>query len=632
MTERIKKLAQDGGADLTTTLRILTERTTGTLDVDTGFLGVPKALLVCHDSSARKWGPKWLHTSGFSVSTVKDGEDPIAVARALRPDVILIEARLSGSDREKLFRKFLANEDIAAPLFVLCGTAKEVSEALDLNVFDIARKPYDWHLLGRRAKRVVAQQQRERDLEDARGSLKSALEVANRARSELRRTEAFEPVTGLPNRNKFIELTARGIDAARRDASGLAVLTVSCVRFRMILEALGREQANQVIADFGRRLHASLQRTIEANPDFKGLRTAAVANTGIGRFAMMLTCSADHNEVAKLREEITVELTKPATIAGQTIYPSACTGVSLYPDDADDAESLLLRSESAMREAQANGAAFQFFCARTDAEAARRLEIEQKLYVALDSNQLRIAYQPLIDIDSGRLVATEALLRWPQSDGSFISPEQFVPVAEDAGLMMRLGRYVLDEALRQLKAWHSAGLDTMRMAVNVAKSQLMAENFPHTVATCLQAHNVDASFLELELSERGVMSGNVDIIEQLRQLKSLGVSIAIDDFGTGNSAIAYLNDLPADTLKIDRKYISAMADDDGRSGNMAAAIIAIAQKLRLTVVAEGVETAEQLSILQALGCDLYQGFHMSPAVAPDDIPALALENRGDGAI
>lgn len=631
MTERIKKLQRDDDVDLTTTLRVLTEKTTGTLDADTGFLEVPKALLVCQDSSARKWGPKWLHTSGFSVSTVDDGEDPIAVARAIRPDVILIEARLCGADREKLFRRFSATEDIVAPLFVLCSSAREVSEALALDVFDIARKPYDWQLIGRRAKQVVVWQRREQDLEQTRASMKSALQVANRARRELRRTEAFEPVTGLPNRSKFIELTARGIDAARRDASGLAVLTVTCVRFRMILEALGREQANQVIADFGRRLHASLQRTIEANPGFKGLRTAAVANTGIGRFAMMLTCSADHNEVAKLRDEITVELTKPATIAGQTIYPSACTGVALYPDDADDADSLLLRSESAMREAQSTGAPFQFFCARTDAEAARKLEIEQKLYVALDNNQLRLAYQPLVDIDSGRLVATEALLRWPQPDGSFIPPEQFVPVAEDAGLMMRLGRYVLDEALRQLKAWHSAGLGTMRIAVNVAKSQLMAENFPHTVITCLQAHDVDASFLELELSERGVMSGNVDIVEQLRQLKSLGVTIAIDDFGTGNSAIAYLNDLPADTLKIDRSYIAALADD-GRSGNMAAAIIAIAQKLRLTVVAEGVETAAQLSILQALGCDLYQGFHMSPAVAPDDILALALANGGDEAI
>lgn len=623
MAERIEKPKSEHG-DLTTTLRALTERTTGAFDLKEGFGGIPKALIICRDSSAAKWAPRWLHMAGFNVSAVESDDDSLAVARSLQPDVILVEARLRSPDRQTVFTKLQDAADVTAPLFVLCATSQEVAVALDSDVFDIARKPYDWQLLGRRAKKVVIQQRRERELDETRESLQTALEVANSARSQLRRSESFEPVTGLPNRAKFLELTARGVEAARRDACGLAVLTVTCTRFRMILEALGREQANKVITDFGGRLNAALQRTIQMNPEFKGLRTAAVGNSGIGRFAMMLTCSADHREIAGLRDEIMAEMAKPATVAGQTIYPSACTGVALYPDDANDADSLLLRSESAVREAQATGAAFQFFCAKTDAEATRRLEIEQMLHISLEKRQLRLAYQPLVDVDSGSLVATEALLRWPQPDGSFISPEQFVPIAEEAGLMRRLGAYVLDEAIRQLKQWHDSGLNSVRMAVNVSKSQLMAAEFPQVVARCLETHKIDSRFLELELSERGVMSGNDDILEQLRQLKSLGVTIAIDDFGTGNSAIAYLKDLPADTLKIDRSYIAALADE-GRSGNMAAAIIAVAKKLRLTVVAEGVETATQLGILQALGCDLYQGFHLSPAVAAEEIPALAAQ-------
>ena len=625
MAERSQKPKSDHG-DLTTTLRVLTERTTGAFNINEGYGGIPKALIICRDSSATKWAPRWLHMAGFNVSTVEANEDSLAVARSIQPDVILVEARLRSTDRETVFTKLQDAADVTAPLFVLCATSQEVAAALDSNVFDIARKPYDWQLLGRRAKKVVIQKRRERELDETRESLQTALEVANSARSQLRRSEGFEPVTGLPNRTKFLELTARGVEAARRDACGLAVLTVTCTRFRMILEALGREQANKIITDFGGRLNAALQRTIQVNPELRGLRTAAVGNSGIGRFAIMLTCSADHREMAGLRDEIMAEMAKPATIAGQTIYPSACTGVALYPDDADDADSLLLRSESAVREAQATGAAFQFFCAKTDAEAARRLEIEQMLHTSLEKRQLRLAYQPLVDVDSGSLVATEALLRWPQPDGSFISPEHFVPIAEEAGLMRRLGAYVLDEALRQLRQWHDTGLDSVRMAVNVSKSQLMAEDFPQVVARCLETHRVEPRFLELELSERGVMSGNEDIVEQLRQLKSLGVTIAIDDFGTGNSAIAYLKDLPADTLKIDRSYIAALADE-GRSGNMAAAIIAVAKKLRLTVVAEGVETATQLGILHALGCDLYQGFHLSPAVAPKDILTLAAKQR-----
>lgn len=626
MTEQVKSLmagAVDDG-DLTQTLRVLTERTTGTFDANNNFGGIPKALFVAQDSSSRKWGPRWLHRSGFSVSTPVEQEDPVALARSVGAEIVVVESRLRCRDGEKVYQKIQAADDIKASLIVLCSSSKEIAEAMESGVFDVARKPYDWQLIGHRARNFVIQSRREQELEQTRESLKSALDVANRARSQLRKSESFEPVTGLPNRTKFLELAGRGIEAARREDSGLAILTVTCVRFRMILEALGQEQANQVISNFGQRLHAALQRSIDANSDFRGLRTAVVANTGIGRFALMLTCSKNHSEIARVREEIGNELSKPATIAGQTIYPSACTGIALYPSDSLDADALLLRSESAVREAQSKGSEFQFFCAKSEAEAARRLEIEQKLHAALeDGNQLRLAYQPLVEISSGRIVATEALLRWPQPDGSFISPEHFVPIAEEGGLMGRLGEYVLDEALRQLKAWQSAGLESMRMAVNVARNQLMAEGFPQLVDRCLRAHNVLPSSLELELSERGVMSGNVDIVEQLRQLKALGVSISIDDFGTGNSAIAYLKDLPVDTLKIDRSYIDALMEE-GRTGNMAAAIIALAQRLRLTAVAEGVESPVQLGILQTLGCDLYQGFHLSPAVAPDQIPVLAL--------
>lgn len=626
MTEQVKASIADevSDGDLTHTLRVLSERTTGTFDANNNFGGMPKALFVAQDSSSRKWGPKWLHRSGFSVSIPDEQEDPVALARSIGAEIIVIESRLRCRDGEKVYQKIQAADDVKASLIVLCTSSKEITEAMESGVFDVARKPFDWQLIGRRAKKFVIQLRRERELEQTRESLKSALDVANRARSQLRKSEAFEPVTGLPNRTKFLELAARGIEAARRDDSGVAILTVTCVRFRMILEALGREQANQVISNFGQRLHAALQKSIDSNSDFQGLRTAVVANTGIGRFALMLTCSKNHGEIARVREEIGNELSKPATIAGQIIYPSACTGVALYPNDALDADALLLRSESAVRDAHSKGSEFQFFCAKSEAEAVRRLEIEQKLHTALENgNQLKLAYQPLVEVSSGRIVATEALLRWPQPDGSFIPPEQFVPIAEEGGLMGRLGEHVLDEALRQLKAWQSEGLESMRMAVNVAKSQLMAEGFPQIVDRCLRTHGVDPSSVELELSERGVMSGNTDIVEQLRQLKSLGVTIAIDDFGTGNSAIAYLKDLPVDTLKIDRSYIDALMEE-GRTGNMAAAIIALTQRLRLTSVAEGVESPVQLGILQTLGCDLYQGFHMSPAVAPDEIPRLAL--------
>ncbi|MDX1482616.1 MAG: EAL domain-containing protein, partial [Woeseiaceae bacterium] len=250
------------------------------------------------------------------------------------------------------------------------------------------------------------------------------------------------------------------------------------------------------------------------------------------------------------------------------------------------------------------------------------LRIEQQLYTALERRELKLAYQPIVDVSSNRVVGAEALLRWPQPDGSFIGPDEFVPIAEDAGFMISIGEFVIEEACRQLRAWGEAGMDSLTIAVNIARCQLMDPGLVDFVSQCLEKYAVEPAWLDFELSERGALSGDESVLSQLFQLKSLGITISVDDFGTGEASIAYLKDMPVDHLKIDRSYIARLAYD-GKESRMISAMIALAHRLRLKVVAEGIESAAQLNILQSLDCDLYQGFHFSRAVDPELFPAVA---------
>lgn len=605
--------------DFTSQLRVLAKRTTGAFQPSTDHLQTGTALLVCRDKSSQKWGSRWLRQAEIDVTILADGEDALAQARAIRPDVIVVEAWLADRNGEPLFRVFQDAADLEAPVFVLCSSTKEVSAALDAEVFDVARKPFDWQLLSRRTRLAISQVRQAGEIAEMRESLVSALDVANKARRKLRHTEAFEPITGLPNRAKFVELVARGMGAAARDQNHLAVFAIGFTRFQLVVEAMGRGHANHVITEIGNRLNGCVRKAVDnAGASMQGLRTAAVANIGVGRFAVMITCSADQDELVSLQQLLLEEMSRPAVVEGQTVYLSACVGAAGFPQDAEDADTLVLRSEAAMRDAQSRGGGFRFYCADIDAAASRRLKLEHMLHEAIERGELRLAYQPLTDIASDRIIGVEALLRWPQQGGGLINPDEFVPVAEDCGLMPRIGEFVLNEACRQLRVWHDAGLRHLRMCVNVSKCQLVTEDFPATVKRCIERYKLSPQAIDLELSERGVLSGNDDLLDRMLQLKRLGVTLSIDDFGTGDSAISYLKELPVNTLKIDRSYISGLTGE-GRDSAITSAMIALGQKLNMTVVAEGVESLEQLLILKSLGCDQYQGFYRSPAVAPEAV-------------
>jgi diguanylate cyclase (GGDEF)-like protein len=606
---------------MTQTLRVLTEQTTSR-STTTDYGGQKRALIICPDKSSEKWGPRWLRQAGFECQVTDDPKAALESYGNSSPDVVVVDAATTTAGGEPMYRCIQQSDNWESAVFVLCSTAQQIADAIDADVIDVSRKPFDWQLLARRARMVVLQKRRFEELEETRQSLKSALDVANRARKELRRSETFESVTGLPNRNVFVGLVGKGIRASQRDRNLLGVFAVEFNRFQLVIEALGHEQANLVLAEISRRLTACVSKAIDANPALRGFKTAAVGKISTGRFGIMFTCSSQRIEDHALRQEIAKAMAEPAVVAGQTVYLATSIGAALSPDDSTDPNNLLIRAESAMRDARNLGVDFRYFCEEMDAAANRRLQVEQMLHRALESSELQVAYQPINDVVTDTIVAAEALLRWPQPDGSYIAPDEFVPIAEDVGMMIRIGEFVVDSACRQLRAWRDAGFDSLRVAINVARSQLMDPEFPDIVLRSLRKHDVEARYIDFELSERGVISGNADVMEQIHKLKRTGVTISLDDFGMGDSSIAYLKDMPVDALKIDRSYIATLPSD-GRESRMVAAMIALARQLELTVIAEGVETRPQLNILLSLGCDQYQGFLRSPAVSPEELLALA---------
>ena len=579
------------------------------------------AILFSDNSSATKWAPRWLQQYGVKTIVISEAATALSFARSTQPDVLIVDATMLSESGEPLYRVFLDAQDLQVPIFVICTSSKEASTALEYEPYDIIRKPFEWALIGRRVKNAVCAGSIRKQFEEGQIALQEALAIADVARQRLRRGESFEPVTGLPNRRKFAELVTRSMGAVDRDGSALAVIVVGFNRFRLVIEAMGQERADMILTELGKALTDCMGRLGPTSNDTQRLRTAVVSSLDHSRFGIMVTTSGKQDDLGHLQQMLLERLAQPIQIAGQTVSLSSCQGVAIYPHDADDVDQLLQRADNAMRDAQSRGGGFKYYCAETDAAAARKLKLEHMLHEALEQNALTLAYQPITEVMSSRVIAAEALLRWRQPDGSYISPAEFVPVAEECGLMNRIGEFVLEQACAQLKAWHAAGIGLQKICVNVAKPQLTSGDIVSVVKRTLSKHEIDPGSLELELSERGVLSGNFEVVEQLKELKSLGICLSIDDFGTGDSAIAYLRELPVDVLKIDRSYVSGLVDND-RDSALVSAMIALGQRLSLTVVAEGVETLEQLTALRAMECDAFQGFLISEPVPSDAFVSL----------
>jgi predicted signal transduction protein with EAL and GGDEF domain len=354
-----------------------------------------------------------------------------------------------------------------------------------------------------------------------------------------------------------------------------------------------------------------------------------IARLGGDEFVVLLEDISQPEYAAKVADSLIACIELPWTLSnGSEVYIGTSIGISLFPDHGSNALDLLKHADAAMYQAKASGRGVaRYYSENLTQQARRRFTLEAKLRDAISRNELQLHYQPKFDVFTGNILGAEALVRWVDDEGLMILPNEFISIAEETGLINKLGEWVLNEACKQGKVWKDKGLD-MAIAVNLSATQLYHSNIAKTISDILQTTGFPARNLELELTESILMRRESESIKTLYQIKNLGITLAVDDFGAGYSSLAYLRRFPLDVLKIDRSFIADLEDDkDDRA--ITATIIAIGRTLNLQVIAEGVETSSQLAFLASHGCHMYQGFFASQALEPAKFEAFIKQYQGN---
>jgi len=440
------------------------------------------------------------------------------------------------------------------------------------------------------------------------------LEAANR---KLRHLASHDSLTGLPNRLLLDDRISQTIAQADRQSHEFAVLVIDLDRFKVVNDSLGHRAGDELLREVAQRLKSAV-RTVDTT-----------ARLGGDEFVILLGPPITESEAYAVAHRV-IELMEPSMrLLGLDVHTSPSIGMAFYPHDGRTADTLLARADAAMYTAKERGRNnVQRYAAGMSAGTQDRVRLESELHAALHGGQFELLYQPKVDTATGRINSAEALIRWRHPERGLLLPADFIGIADDCGLLDDIGEWVLHEACRQAKAWQDEGLPRLRVAVNLAPSQFRLTNLVDQIRRALDAVQLDPQLLEVELTESAVMSDAEESILILEAISSMGVLVSVDDFGTGYSSMSYLRRFPIDKLKIDRCFVEEMTRRS-EDASIVRAIISLAHSLRLKVIAEGVETPEQLALLADLGCDQYQGFFFSPAIAADQFTALVRQSQAN---
>ncbi|NKB88291.1 MAG: EAL domain-containing protein [Acidobacteria bacterium] len=445
--------------------------------------------------------------------------------------------------------------------------------------------------------------------------------------SKIQRPETSVPahrdrLTGLATRAQFVDhLEATRAQASRRNER-FAVLHVDIDRFGAINESLGRSVGDNLLRSVGERLAACLR---EGDTLARGEAADDVSRFGGDEFMLALPYIDSSLDPSVVASRVTAALREPFDIDDTEIFVTASVGIAVSPDDARTVADLIECGQTAAHHAKNEGGnAYMFYSARMNADAAARLDLATQIHRGLAEDEFELVYQPIYDSEGREIRSVEALLRWQHPQEGLVLPGTFVPVAEETGLILPLGHWVIDKACAQWRDWLDSGVGPVRISVNVSPRQFHDPGFLGKIDDAVELHGVDPGFIQFELTERVFMDGGEAAKATTAALKERGFGLAVDDFGTGYSSLNYLRDFPADVLKIDRSFVAGIPEDQ-ENCSLVAAIVAMAHKLRLSVVAEGVETEAQLRFLRALDCEQIQGFLLG---RPVPVPEIEAQLRG----
>jgi diguanylate cyclase (GGDEF)-like protein len=555
-------------------------------------------LLVDDDAMNRDMLSRRLARKGYTVLTAESGPRALEMLGSSRIDAVLLDVMMPGMSGIETLKRVRQSHSVSE-LPVIMVTAKDRSEdvvdALDLGANDYVTKPLDFPI------------------------------VLARIRTQVNARRA-DPLTGLPNRVLFMDRLERLVNRARTPGgSSFAVFFLDIDRFKLINDSLGHLAGDELLIGLARRLETSLRASdtvarIEGEP--------TLARLGGDEFTILLDGVRSAADAQAIADRLLSVVAQPFTLQGRDIFSSVSIGIVMSASRYERGEDMVRDADTAMYRAKALGKArCEVFDTSMLAAVEQRLQLESDLRHALARNELRVYYQPIVTLSEGQLCGFEALLRWHHPTQGVISPDAFIPVAEETGLIVPIGNWVLHESCRQMRAWDREFPEYAHLMINVNLSarQCMEPNLVRDVSRILTETGLAAPRLKLEITEGVVLENSDAVVEILTELRTLGVQLGLDDFGMGYSALSYLPRFPFQTLKIDRSFVNGMAGEGGNT-EIIRAIVSLAAGLAMNVTAEGVETEEQLGRLKDLACEFGQGFYFYKPLAREDAHAV-LESR-----
>lgn len=425
----------------------------------------------------------------------------------------------------------------------------------------------------------------------------------------------FDALTGLPNRSMYLDRLGHTLIEAERDHLPVGVLFVDIDRFKNVNDTLGHGVGDQLLVEIAERLRCAVR------------PGDTVGRLGGDEFAIALAHLARVDDATLVAQKVVTSLAAPFQLGSHEVYVSASIGIGLYPIDGHEADELLRNADTAMYRAKESGRnAYQFYMPQMNERALARMLLESQLRGALDRREYLLHYQPKVNLSTGEISGMEALIRWQPAGRSLVPPDQFIPILEDTGLIIQVGEWVLATVCAQIRTWQSEGITARPVAVNLSARQFRQKNLAAELGSIIEASGVDPGLIELELTESSLMSDSEAAVQALMEIKTRGIRLSVDDFGTGYSSLAYLKRFPLDSLKIDRAFIRDVTTDVD-DATIALTIINLARSLKLKVIAEGVETQEQLEFLRIHGCDEMQGYYFSRPLPVEQITAALHEGR-----
>jgi len=545
----------------------------------------------------------YLEGEGYSnFITTSESVKAIDIMRREKPDVVLLDLMMpevSGFDILTMMRNDQALTYIPVVILTSSDDSETKLKALQLGAMDFLAKPVDASELALRLRNTLG------------------------AKAYQHHLVNFDQLTGLLKREAFMEAMESATIAMNSSNDKAAVLHIYIDNLKNINSTMGRDSGNKTIQTFARRLEASVAAFGSVQNAFDLDTQIHIARTGGDKFTVFLGPVQNPQQAAALARKIEDDTNQTVKLDDRSMLCSTKIGIAIYPEDGDNAQTLFSNAETAMSHIrdQSGKENHTFYSSSMNEESARVLAIETGLQSAIQKNELRVTYQPKVDVQTGKIVGAEALVRWISSDLGFVGPDHFISIAERTGQIIPIGEWVLKQASSQAAIWRNKYGFDFRMAVNMSIKQIHDSDMCATTKEALSESGLPSNCLTLELTENMVMENAESNIELLKQLKDLGIKLSIDDFGTGYSSLSYLQRFPLDELKIDRSFIEEIESENHRAP-IVRAMVSLAHDLDMTVVAEGIETEVQLQHMRGLECELYQGYLRSKPVVADAFEEL----------